>query len=158
MSILIGKVIKLNLKFNWNPISSPEFKSSFNWRPILLSDQKNLGHIKHWKSYSFQFWVLNVFFTKQNLISELSIDSGSVSQPFTDPGAPVTIKLSENPSYLVSNFILKHNILWISKKFGEHFKTARWALVVPGTVVGKHWITGTMKGSYYVASMASLRD
>ena len=26
----------------------------------------------------------------------------------------LTIKLSENPSYLVSNFIFKHNILWIS--------------------------------------------
>ena len=34
----------------------------------------------------------------------------------------LTIKLSENPSYLESNFIFKHNILWISNFSGSTSK------------------------------------
>ena len=34
----------------------------------------------------------------------------------------LTIKSSKNPSYLVSNFIFKHNILWISNFSGSTSK------------------------------------
>ena len=43
----------------------------------------------------------------------------------------LTIKYSENPSYVES-------ICCEFEIFGEHFKTAHGALVVPGAVVGNH--------------------
>ena len=50
-----------------------------------------------------------------------------------------TIKLSENPLFLEKNFIFSINVV-VLKFFREHFKTACGALVIPGAVVGNHWL------------------
>ena len=49
----------------------------------------------------------------------------------------LTIKLSENPLYLVSKLIFKHNIWWISNFLGS--------TCGPGAVAGNHWCNQSSK-------------
>ena len=57
----------------------------------------------------------------------------------------LTIKLSDNPSYLESNFIFLASSFVDFKIFGEHFKAAHGALVSP-----EQWL-GTTALVYRVA-------